>query len=67
MLEQYIVPLGAINLRKSEENSVKGVDSPQAGKEKAFYAHSLIECFCAVFHKYILQQGFRLSFLLICS
>ena len=48
-------------MRKSRKQSVMAVNSPQVEKEKTFYIHLLVECFCIVFQKYILRQDSRIS------
>ena len=64
MLAQYLVSLGAANLRKSKSKIFKAVNSPQVNKERTFHVHLLLESFCIVIQKYILQQGFSLSLVL---
>ena len=41
MLAQYLVSLGATNLRKSKTKSVKAVDFPQVSKERTFHVQLL--------------------------
>ena len=61
MSAQYLVLLGATNLRKSKKKSTECVNSPQVNKERKLHAHLLVESFCIVFQKYILRQRFRVS------
>ena len=64
MLAQYLVLLGAISLQKSMKKSIKAVSSPQIEKERTFHVHLLMESFYVIFKKYVLGQGFSLSFVL---
>ena len=61
MLAQYLVSLGAANLRISKARCIKAANSPYGKKEKPFNGHLLVESFCIVFQKYFLRQGSRLS------
>ena len=61
MLVQYLVSLGATNLRKSIKNSVKVINIPQVNLKMSSHVHLLVESFCIVLEKYILRKGFRLS------
>ena len=51
MLTQYIVSLGATDLRKSRERSAKADNSPQANNERSYQVHLSMESFCIVFAK----------------
>ena len=64
MLTQYLVSIGATNLRKSKRRNDEAATSPQADKESAFHVHLFVESFCIVFQKYILLHGFKLSLVL---
>ena len=64
MLANYLVSLGANNMRKPKKRSAKAANSPQVNKERTFHDHLLMESFCIIFQKYILRQGFRLSLVL---
>ena len=64
MLAEYLALQGATSLRKSKKRSARADDSPRVIKERSFHVYLLVESFCIVFQKYILRQGFRLSFVL---
>ena len=50
--------------QKIKEKGDKAFNSPQVSKERMFHIHLLVESYWIVFRKYILRQGFKLSFVL---